>query len=92
MNYIERNWLVSLYLKDARWRLLDTFDAITPAIASTHTTEEVSQWLLHSHCRDVHVTPWCSTSLTGRRASVSRAVDPFSDNAAAPLAASQVAA
>jgi SAM-dependent methyltransferase len=68
VTHIERHWLVSLYLKDARWRVLDTFDAITPAIASTHTTDEVSEWLTQSHCRDVRVTPWCSTSLSGRRA------------------------
>jgi SAM-dependent methyltransferase len=42
--WFERNVLVSLWLKDVRWRLLDTFDAITPAIASTHTTDEVRDW------------------------------------------------
>lgn len=39
--FLEKNWLVVLYLRDARWRVLDTFDAITPAIASAHTAEEV---------------------------------------------------
>jgi SAM-dependent methyltransferase len=68
MDYIERQWLVTPDQKDARWRVLDALDAITPTIASTHTTEEVSQWLLHSHCRDVHVTPWSATSLAARRA------------------------
>ncbi|MDB5298527.1 MAG: Methyltransferase type 11 [Phycisphaerales bacterium] len=68
MQYVERNWLVSLYLKDARWRVLDTFDAITPEIASTHTTDEVRQWLENARCRNVRTTPWCPTSLSGVRA------------------------
>ena len=68
MNYVERQWLVSLYLKDVRWRVLDTFDAITPEIATTHTTEEVSQWMDQANCEAVRVTPWCPTSLAGRRA------------------------
>lgn len=68
VTFIERQWLVSLYLKDVRWRVLDTFDAITPEIASTHTTDEVSAWLRQAHCDDVRVTPWCATSVTGRRA------------------------
>ena len=68
MNYVERHLLDSLYLKDVRWRVLDTFDAITPQIASTHTTEEVRRWLEQASCNDVRVTPWCPTSLAGRRA------------------------
>jgi SAM-dependent methyltransferase len=68
MNYVERHLLVSLYLKDVRWRVLDTFDAITPQIASTHTTEEVAGWLEQARCRDVRVTPWCPTSLSAQRA------------------------
>ncbi|MDB5329060.1 MAG: Methyltransferase type 11 [Phycisphaerales bacterium] len=67
MQFVERNWLVSLYLKDARWRVLDTFDAITPEIASTHTAEEVREWLEKAHCREVRMTPWCPTSLSGGR-------------------------
>ena len=62
-NWTERNVLVSLWLKDVRWRLLDTFDAITPAIATTHTTAEVRGWLERAGCRDVRQTPWCPTSL-----------------------------
>ena len=38
LTYMERNWVVSLWLKDAQWRVLDTFDAITPAIATTHSS------------------------------------------------------
>jgi SAM-dependent methyltransferase len=64
---IERDLLVSLWLKDARWRLLDTFDAITPAIASTHTADEVADWFRQAGCEDVRSTPWCPTSLTAIR-------------------------
>ena len=45
VEYVERNWLVALWLKDPQWRVLDTFDAITPTIATTHTEEEVADWL-----------------------------------------------
>lgn len=68
-NWIERNALVSLWLKDVRWRLLDTFDAITPAIASTHTTDEVAQWFEEAGCGNVERTPWCATSLAAIRGS-----------------------
>lgn len=64
---VERNVLVSLWLKDVRWRLLDTFDAITPAIASTHTTAEVRGWFERAGCRSVETTAWCPTSLTAVR-------------------------
>lgn len=37
-----------------RWRVLDTFDAITPTYASTHAAEEVEFWLRTSGCSDVH--------------------------------------
>jgi SAM-dependent methyltransferase len=65
--WIERNLLVSLWLKDARWRLLDTFDAITPAIASTHTEEEVRGWFERANCSGAMRTAWCPTSLRGTR-------------------------
>ncbi len=72
--WIEQNLLVSLWLKDVRWRLLDTFDAITPAIATTHTNDEVRGWFERAGCTGVLTTPWCPTSLRGaRRAAVSAA-------------------
>lgn len=65
--HVERHWLVSLWLKDARWRLLDVFDAITPALASTHTAAEVAAWLERAGCANVRQTPWCATSFTSTR-------------------------
>ena len=59
---VERSLLPVLHLPDARWRLLDVFDAITPAIASTHIPAEVAAWLEAAGCVDVESTPWGSAS------------------------------
>ena len=67
VGYVERNWVVSLWLKDAQWRMLDTFDAITPQIATTHTQEEVAEWLEAAGCDSVRRTEWCATSAVGTR-------------------------
>ncbi len=48
-------------LPDVNWRVLDTFDAITPEYASTHTSREVQGWLSKLHCRDIKQTDWCNT-------------------------------
>lgn len=71
VEYIERNWLVSLWIKDAQWRVLDTFDAITPQIATTHTEQEVAAWLAAAGCEAVRRTSWCATSATSVRAPIS---------------------
>jgi SAM-dependent methyltransferase len=65
IEYLERNWIVSLHLPDVRWRVLDTFDAITPAISSTHTGNEVRTWMRDSGCASVRTTGWCETSVVG---------------------------
>jgi SAM-dependent methyltransferase len=70
VNYIERNWLVSLWLKDVRWRVLDTFDAITPKIASTHTEAEMAEWFEAAGCGGVHRTDWCPTAAAGVRVAI----------------------
>jgi SAM-dependent methyltransferase len=67
-SFVEHNWLVALYVADARWRVLDTFDAITPAIATTHTGDEVRDWLLRSGCGSIRTTTWGATSAIGIRA------------------------
>lgn len=67
VEYVERNWVVSLWLKDAQWRVLDTFDAITPAIATTHTEEEVAEWMEAAGLESVRRTEWCATSAVGTR-------------------------
>ena len=56
VEHVERNWLVSLWLKDAHWRVLDTFDAITPQIATTHTEAEVAEWMAAAGCEWVQRT------------------------------------
>ncbi len=65
--FLERQVLVNLSIPDARWRVLDVFDAITPFHASTHTGEEVRKWYETAGLRGVHRTPWCATSWVGRR-------------------------
>jgi SAM-dependent methyltransferase/uncharacterized protein YbaR (Trm112 family) len=66
IHYLEKNWVVSLdYLPDIRWRILDTFDAITPKIASTHTSEEVFNWMKSAGCIDVKTANWGDTSMVG---------------------------
>ena len=62
---LEKNWLVILALPDARWRVLDVFDAITPSIATTHSGEEVMAWFEQAGCTGMLTTPWCSTSVVG---------------------------
>lgn len=62
---VERNWVVSLGLKDRRWRFLDIFDAITPAIASTHEEGELIEWMREAGCGDARRTAFCATSAAG---------------------------
>lgn len=63
--YLEKYALVSLNLPDARWRILDVFDAITPTFASTHTAEEVRGWLAAAGCREIRQVAWGATSFAG---------------------------
>jgi SAM-dependent methyltransferase len=73
VHYLQNNWLPCLYyLPDVRWRLLDTFDAITPAIATTHTSEEVIGWMEQAGCDNIHTTDWGDTSVTGRKTGLQR--------------------
>lgn len=55
-----------VYLPDGKWRLLDTFDAITPYYASTHTGDEVIGWFKEAGCQDIKQTEWCATSIRGK--------------------------
>jgi len=74
VHLLEKNFLVNLDLPDARWRVLDIFDAITPFYASTHTSEEVAQWFTEAHCREIHQTPWGNTSYVATKGNSSCAV------------------
>ena len=67
IEYVEQRWVVSLWIKDAQWRVLDTFDAITPEIATTHTEAEVAEWIAAAGCESVRRTGWCETSATAVR-------------------------
>lgn len=67
IDHLERNWVVSLGLKDPRWRVLDVFDAITPQIATTHAEQELAEWLESAGCGSVRRTNWCETSATAVR-------------------------
>jgi SAM-dependent methyltransferase len=62
---IEKYALVCLHLPDARWRVLDIFDAITPAFASTHTAGEVRGWFDAAGCSGARQTRWGATSFVG---------------------------
>ena len=77
---VERNWLVAPWIRDAHWRVLDTFDAITPDIATTHTEAEVADWLYAAGCESVRRTRWCETSAVALRGPV-----PVVDVAATPI-------
>ena len=68
LDVAEQGRLPCLDLPDARWRVLDIFDAITPAIASTHTGDEVRAWMEQAGCSGVRRTAWGETSLVGARA------------------------
>lgn len=72
-DYIEQHLLVALRLKDVWWRVLDVFDAITPDMASTHTSDEVMQWMDVAGLRDVQITPWCPTSARATRRDAAQA-------------------
>jgi len=66
LRYLEEQWIVSLdYLPDLRWRALDTFDAITPVIASTHTGEQVRGWMKAAGCSEIRTAGWGETSVVG---------------------------
>lgn len=65
--YLEKHVLVNVNIPDARWRVLDVFDAITPLYASTHTPEEVRSWFGRANCRDVRQMPWGATVWVGAK-------------------------
>jgi hypothetical protein len=53
------------FLRDRRWRVLDTFDAITPYYASTHTSGELRSWFEKADCTDIIAMPFGKTSFKG---------------------------
>jgi SAM-dependent methyltransferase len=65
-DYIRWRYLVVCNIPDFRWRVLDTFDAISPLYASTHTHEEVKGWLSLSGCVEISQSPWSKTAFTAK--------------------------
>jgi hypothetical protein len=59
---VERDVLPVLHISDVRWRVLDVFDAITPAIATTHDWPELKSWFESAGCDVIAQTAWCQTS------------------------------
>jgi SAM-dependent methyltransferase/uncharacterized protein YbaR (Trm112 family) len=59
---MEKYVFVNLSIPDARWRVLDVFDAITPFYASTHTPEDVRAWFEMAHCGHLMQRPWGTTA------------------------------
>jgi SAM-dependent methyltransferase len=55
---LERNVFVINHHESLEWRILDTFDAITPTYASTHSEEEVRSWFVNAGCRNIERTKW----------------------------------
>lgn len=67
--FIEKNFVVNVNVPDARWRVLDVFDAITPSYASTHTPEEVTSWFRQADCSDLSQRPWGTAAFVGIKGS-----------------------
>jgi SAM-dependent methyltransferase len=64
---IEQDFLVILPLPSLKWSILDTFDAITPEIASTHNQDEVRNWMLFAGINKINQTNWGPASLNGKK-------------------------
>jgi SAM-dependent methyltransferase len=64
---MERYVFVNLDIPDARWRVLDVFDAITPFYASTHTPEDVCEWFERANCHKLIQRPWGTTAFVAVR-------------------------
>jgi len=62
---LEKYLIVNVRIPDKKWRLLDTYDAITPYYASTHTSEEIIEWFETAGCVNIKNTQWGDTSFTG---------------------------
>ena len=64
---IRKFFLVVVCIPDVNWRILDTFDAITPEYASTHTSEEVKGWLTDAGCNCLTQSVWDNTAWRGKK-------------------------
>jgi SAM-dependent methyltransferase len=53
-------------LPDVRWRVLDTFDAVTPSYQSTHESYEIFQWFRQEALAEIEPSDWGFTSYHAR--------------------------
>ena len=53
-------------LPDVRWRVLDTFDAVSPAYQSTHESHEVFRWFKDAGLSEIEPSDWGFTAYHGR--------------------------
>lgn len=49
-------------LPDVRWRILDTFDAVTPTYQSTHESYEVYRWFKEAGLQNIEPSDWGFTA------------------------------
>lgn len=52
-------------LPDKSWRILDTFDSITPTYQSAHSAEEVRDWLQSVHAQEITQCDWGTSTWRG---------------------------
>jgi ubiquinone/menaquinone biosynthesis C-methylase UbiE len=55
----------SVRLPDERWRILDTFDSVTPAYQSAHTGAEVRSWFEQIGANKIYQSDWGSSTWRG---------------------------
>jgi len=60
--FLECYIFVVFYIPDKKWRILDTFDAITPRYASVHNAQQVAYWFKLFGGENIVQTPWGETS------------------------------
>jgi SAM-dependent methyltransferase len=65
---LERNFFVINHASTVKWRVLDTFDGITPTYASTHSEEEVRSWFEKIGCKNIRRTDWNKGGYRGDKA------------------------
>jgi ubiquinone/menaquinone biosynthesis C-methylase UbiE/uncharacterized protein YbaR (Trm112 family) len=57
----------SVRLPDERWRVLDTFDSLTPTYQSAHTAEEVRDWFVAAKAQNVTQSDWGTSTWRGQK-------------------------
>ena len=52
-------------LPDIDWAILDTFDSLSPAYASTHESDEVESWFLNANFQKLSKMDWNDATFRG---------------------------